>query len=396
MQNWLFNLSKSRWARLLSPKLRKAYHFDKHWLSPALQVQESISGTESVSANEGPFIYPSFRLDGVGIQVLIRIASRALAHQIGATYIHIPFVRLEHREIDPVGRKMSELEWASTWENYFNFGKAQTPVKTAVKTWGRNHFTTLFTQDKHRFGDPKDEGSVHRGIAGLQKEPRGHFVFNLGLCKHFADNSLELPDRILEELRAAMSPETPGGGSLPYHQKGKHVAIHIRRGDVWDQAQKGSTASRFTNKLVGEAYYIDLLRKWSAQFKQLSNEPLHFHIFSDGVPDNFSKFRFINDSRAEIPTGPGGDKVTNIHMYLRASTPYTIHSLIHAPVLLPGKSSFGAVAAILGRGKLIEDREIFEFYPYNMLLTNKSVHNRLIPTDELIPELLKNGREAKN
>jgi len=396
MQEWLFKLSKNRWARLVSRKLREAYHFDQFWLSPALEIQKNITAVEPIADGKGSFIYPSFRLDGVGIQVLIRIASMALAHQKGTRYIHIPFVRLEHREIDPVGQKMSDLEWASTWENYFNFGKGNIPLKAAVSAWGPAHLATIFTQEKYRFGDPKREHSVQQGIKKLDERLCKHSVYNLGLCKHFADNKLVLPESLLADLRDGLATNAPGGQALPYHSRGKHVAIHIRRGDVWDQIQKGSTASRFTNKLVGEAYYIDLLRKWSADYHKHSAEPLHFHIFSDGVPENFPGFHFIDEGLAEIPADSESKTVENIHMYLRASTPYTMHALIHAPVLMPGKSSFGAVAAILGKGKLIQDEEIFEFYPYNMLLTNPSVQKRLLRPGQLVPELIENGRDSEN
>lgn len=381
---------------MISRKMRVTHHFDQFWLSPALRLQENVSAFKPIDESEGPFIYPSFRLDGLGIQVLIRIACMALARQKGAHYIHIPFVRLEHREIDPIGRKMSDLEWASTWENYFNFGEGNTPLKTSAHTWGRALLATIFTQKKYRFGDPQSENSVQQGIKKLNKAPYNHSVFNLGLCKHFAENNLELPEILLADLRDGLAIQSPGGEKLPYHEKGKHVAIHIRRGDVWDQIEKGSTASRFTNKLVGEAYYIDLLRKWNAAYQNLSEEPLHFHIFSDGVPDNFPGFHFVEAGLAEIPAGPEGNKVENIHMYLRASTPFTMHALIHAPVLMPGKSSFGAVAAILGSGILIQEEEIFEFYPYNMLLTNESVHKRLVRSDQLVTEFLRDERERKN
>lgn len=392
MQDWLFGLSKNRIARLLSPKLRKAFLFDQHWLSPALKVQHSINSLSASSTSQpGPYIYPSFRLDGVGIQVLIRIACKALAKQKGAQYVHIPFVRIEHREIDPIGQSMTDLEWAQTWENYFNFGKGETLLQDTVDIRGRGHLAGIFTDQLHRFGDPNNEHDVQNGLAALTQNPEGHYVFNLGLCKHFSENNLKLPDELLKELRYHLDSKTPGGEQLPYHQKGHHIAIHIRRGDVWDQVKKGSKASRFTNKLVGEAYYIDLLRKWSAAYKEHEERPLHFHVFSDGVPDNFPGFHFIDNGSAEIPAGAGCEKVENIHMYLRTSTPFTMHALIHAPVLMPGKSSFGAVAAILSRGKLVHDPEIFEFYPYHMLLTNPSVHQRLVSTDELIPQLLQHG-----
>ena len=67
-------------------------------------------------------LMPAFRKDGVGIQAMVRICVMLLARQAGATYVHLPFLKLAHQNIDPTDCSLTPEKWAAKWEAFFNLG----------------------------------------------------------------------------------------------------------------------------------------------------------------------------------------------------------------------------------------------------------------------------------
>jgi len=117
--------------------------------------------------------------------------------------------------------------------------------------------------------------------------------------------------------------------------------------------------------MVSEEYYVELLKRLQKYFEP-SSKPVHFHIFSDGQPDNFRKFTFTGEQEAFLKL-ESGITIENIQFHLRQSTIDTLYHMIKAPVFIPGKSTFSVVAVMLSKFYVFYENEIRDFYQYDLL-----------------------------
>ena len=318
-----------------------------------------------------PMLLPAFRGDGVGIQAMVRICVMYLAKQTSATYIHLPFLKLAHQNIDPMGCSLSQEEWARKWEEFFNFGKGEICISDLANAMGEETLAKYMSAEDCQFYDPPQNivrdrlPSLLERIRECDREASEVFTFGLGLCRQSRECQLFPDTEFIKTLQEKFETNGYVPEEMLFSEQFLNIAIHIRRGDVWDACQAGSKKKWYTNKLVSEEYYVELLQRLQNFFKS-SSKPVCFHIFSDGRPGNFGKFTFISDHEAFLKLN-SGFLIKNVQFHLRNNTMDALYHMIKAPILVPGKSTFSVVAALLNNSYVFYENEICEFYQYDIL-----------------------------
>lgn len=347
--------------------------------------------------DERCILVPGLRRDGVGIQAMLRICVMFLARQANAIYIHMPFMMLAHQDVDPDGRTLSAEEWSIEWESFFNFGKDEYNIADLVDATGEAAVVKHMSARHRHFGDPMD--TTRGRLPAMVDRIRNHagddcgiYTFNLGLCRQPRECGLFLDQAFIRDLQKKFEANGYRPGENLYSEQFLNVAIHIRRGDVWDACQTGSKVEMYTNKLVSEDFYVALIGKLHNLFIT-SPRPVRFHIFSDGKQEIFERFTFTGEREAFLKL-ESGLLIDNIQFHLRQNTFDTLYHLIKAPVLVPGKSTFSVVAVLLGNSCVLYEDEIHEFYQYDLLEEYMRDNPRFVSltgledrTDELMQQL---------
>jgi hypothetical protein len=347
------------WKLIISKKKAQAAH------------QECEHTKNSTLVIDGQCILiPAFRADGVGIQAMVRICVMLLARQANATYVHLPFLKLAHQNIDPTGRSLTPEEWAAKWEMFFNFGKDEFHIADLASAMGQATLDKHMSAKDRQFGDP--QGVLRDMLPNLVEKIRsrdsgvsGIYTFGLGLCRQPRECQLFLDAEFINILQEKFGANGYRPEEMLYSEQYLNIAIHIRRGDVWDACQAGSKRTMYTNKLVCEVYYVGLLQRLQNFFGS-SPKPVRFHVFSDGRPDDFVKFTFTGDGEAFLKL-ESGTLIENIQFHLRQSTINTLYHMIKAPIFVPGKSTFSVVAVLLSNSYVFYEDDIREFYQYDLL-----------------------------
>lgn len=332
--------------------------------------QESEHAKNSKLVIDGQCILISgFRRDGVGIQAMLRICVMLLARQANATYVHLPFLNIKFKNNDPMGRFLTQEEWAAKWEAFFNFGKDEVHIADLANTMGQAKLAGHLSAKGRQFGR---DGALRSMLPDIVEKIRGRdsgtsgiYTFNLGLCRQSRECQLFLDAKFIQILQEKFESNGYTPKEMLYNEQYLNIAIHIRRGDVWDACQAGSKIRMYRNKFVSEEYYVGLLQRLQNIFGS-SPKPVRFHIFSDGRPDNFVKFSFTGEREAFLQL-ESGLLIENIQFHLNQSTFDTIYHMIKAPILVPGKSTFSVVAVLLSNSYVFYENEICEFYQYNLL-----------------------------
>ena len=334
-------------------------------------------------------LIPGFRYDGVGIQAMVRICVMLLARQANATYVHVPFLKLAHQSIDPVGQSLTPEEWAIKWEDFLNFGEGEFHITNLTNAIEKATLATQLLDKDGQFGDPKDDlrhklPSLVETIRSRDSEARRIWTFNLGICRQPRECQLFLDEEFVQILQKKFNSNGYIPEKLLYSEQYLNIAIHIRRGDVWDACQAGSKKTMHRNKLVSQVYYVELLQKLQNLFNS-SPKPVRFHIFSDGQPNNFDRFTFTDGHEAFLKL-ESGLLIENIQFHLCHSTINTIYHMIKAPILIPGKSTFSVLAVILSNSYVFYEDEITEFYQYDLLEQYMEGNTRFIPLNERVED----------
>lgn len=343
--------------------------------------------SKSISDIEGQCILiPDTRTDGVGIQAMVRICIMFLAQQANAMYVHVPFLKLAHQNIDPVGQSMSTEDWALRWEYFLNLGEDEFQFAALAKKVGKIALAKQFLDHNSYFEGPSDDlrhklPYIVEQIRDRNLEAQRIWRLNLGICRQPRECKLFLDEGFIQALQQKFRNNGYVPEEILYEDQNLNIAIHIRRGDVWDACQAGSTKGMYTNKLVTQEYYVELLQKLQHIFRS-SLKPVHFHIFSDGRHDDFDSFTFKNEHEAYIEL-QSGRLIKNIKFHLRQSTISTLYHMTKAPIFIPGKSTFSVLAVILGDSHILYDDQITEFYQYLLIEQYMKGNTRFTPLKEL-------------
>ena len=88
---------------------------------------------------------------------MIRISVMYLARQTESIYIHLPFLKLAHQDIDPDGCSMTTEEWAAKWEAFFGIGKGEFHIADLANAIGEFTLANQLATRERQFGEPRDE-----------------------------------------------------------------------------------------------------------------------------------------------------------------------------------------------------------------------------------------------
>ena len=130
-------------------------------------------------------------------------------------------------------------------------------------------------------------------------------------------------DRVIEKIRKCYYSNVKPDISDIYKPDKFNVAIHVRRGDV--------SATKYPSRYTSNEEYIRLIKN------QMWPENVQFHLFSEGVKEDFEKFTI------EFP---------NIQLHISENIQKTFHLLVEADHLIISKSSFCYCAALLNINKV--------------------------------------------
>ncbi|MEO0648316.1 MAG: hypothetical protein AAFZ17_19555 [Cyanobacteria bacterium J06650_10] len=358
----------------------------------ANQKLASAKDIDSPSQDRRIFM-PAYRRDGVGIQALVRICVMFLARQVNATYFHIPFLALQHQFNDPVGQALSVLEWAEKWEAFLNLGQGEPPISALVKQGDRQALARKMADENHQFGKPGvpmrvDLSNFLREASGDSTLLKDISVFDLPFFRD-TTSKLRFDADFVETLQAKFEANGYVPRQLLYSDQYLDVAIHVRRGDIWESYQAGKQKLGEKIRFISEDYYVTLLQRLQSFFHTSSkvpsnnfSKPVRFHIFSDGTAADFPQFTFVNQAEAYLNT-PSGMRIENIQFHLSQNSLDALYHLVKAPVLVPAKSSFSFLAVLLGKSRVLYDDQIREFYQYDFLADYMKNNSRFILLDDL-------------
>jgi len=376
------------------------FEFQSSWLGKLSFIKKAQNADQNSEKSKHTnfikdgqrFLTPAFRRDGVGIQTMLRICVMFLAKQTNATYVHLPFLELAHQKIDPQGSTLTSAEWAAKWEQFFNFGVNEVSIADLTNKMGIVTLAKHLSFKDRQFGDPHDAQRylLPKVIERIRNQDNGLYVFDLGLCRQPRECKLFLDAEFIKNLQEKFEDSDYKPDEIFFEQQFLNIAIHIRRGDVWDAYKAGSKRRMFTNKLVSQDYYVNLLDRLQDFFHK-SSKPIRFHIFSDGEPDNFDQFEFT-DGDSAILKFESGKVIKNIQFHLRRNTLDTLYHMIKAPILVPGKSTFSVVAALLNTSFIFYDDQIREFYQYTLIAKYMEKNPKFILLDQMHAQ----GAQIKN
>lgn len=237
--------------------------------------------------------------DGVGAQVHAVFSTMLFAKLYDLTYIHTPFTSIQHNA--------SGIEdWENKWEHFFSIGTGETAIRSATAVL------------------PTAQPLRHPLL--LWKKPG--VLYSVRNCHECTDLVPDQYDLIRTELQqkffAGKEFKTPpGAGHI------KHIAVHIRRGDV----SSGMNSDRYTNVET----IIQVLEQIFI-FMSDNRIPYKLHIYSQGKAEEFALF----------------DRYQPV-MHLSENEYDSFFGLVSADILVMAKSSFSYAAALLSRGIIIYD-----------------------------------------
>jgi len=335
----------------------------------AVQRAASLAEIDASLETRRAFI-PAYRRDGVGVQALVRICVMFLSERLGALYVHLPFLEVQHQFNDPVGCSLSRIEWAQQWEAFLNLGQGEHYISDLARQVGPQSFVRKMADDEHQFGKPgipprSDLSDFLGGSDSCNVHAKDINVFDLRFFRDAANSSLDFDSEFVEKLQAKFDANGYVPGQWLYSEQYFDIAIHIRRGDIWESFQAGDQRWEESIRFMSEDYYVDLIQRLQS-LSSVSSKPIRLHIFSDGQPTDFPQFTFVSKREAYLELA-SGDRIENIQFHLSQNSFDALYHLAKAPVLVPSKSSFSFLAVLLGKSYVFYDDAIREFYQYDFL-----------------------------
>ncbi len=350
--------------------------------SESTHTLDQSTDPQTLQPEDQCIVIPGFRRDGVGIQALMRIVTMSLCRHSGSTYVHKPFLDVSHQETDSKGRYESKTEWASNWETFFNLGQDERPLVHVANVVDRERlidFLSIRSEECLQLGLETTIGTSDFLRMVFNRELVGVHTAGLGICRTPNQGRLSLDTEFARVLRQRFL----AGGYSPraalYTGQYTDVALHIRRGDTWFGHGQTPTTAAHRTRAVAEEYYANLIRQLHPALSQLGR-PIRYHMFTDGNPEDFAQFTFIDDARCEaVLKCTSQPDIENICFHMSVGAMDTLFHLIEAPVLVPGRSAFSVVAALLSDSYVLVGDTVKGFYQYAFMseyMTNsrKFVH----------------------
>lgn len=296
----------------------------------------------------------AYRRDGVGIQAFVRICVMFLSQQVDAAYLHLPFLEVQHQFNDPIGRSVSRLDWAKRWEAFLNLGQDEYSISDLARRIGLRSFAEKMVDENSHFGKVGVPSRLAladflQGDVNCNVRVRDINIFDLRFFREAVDPGLAFDSAFVERLQAKFDANGYVPSQWLYDDQYFEVAVHVRRGDVWEAYKAGDQRWGERVRFMSEDYYVNLLHRLLL-LSTASSRPLRLHIFSDGQPTDFPQFTFVGDRVAYLDLACGV-RIENIQFHLSQNSLDALYHLAKAPVVVPSKSSFSFLAVLLGRSR---------------------------------------------
>jgi hypothetical protein len=247
------------------------------------------------------------RNDGMGSQALARMSAICLAKRYGLTYVHTPFLAMQHAEgLQTTSPYEASEEWAATWERILNLGHNE--VNAAECELPRVEIEDFIADQKWRSSP---------------------CLLSAGYFSMIIDGMPDAYHAVTESLRAKYFT----GIAQKRQSTAIEVCAHLRRGvDV--RPDNPDTAYRY---VANDAMAKSILMTQSI-LKDLGLTS-RARLFSQGDERDFDSFQELG-----------------FELHLNTPAISTFREFVEADVLIMTKSSFSYVAALLSDGVKLYDR----------------------------------------
>lgn len=250
---------------------------------------------------------------GIGHQIANWIAGYWFAQQFDVQFAHMPFSNQK-------------------WEDFLGFGEDEKSVKDLVNKNGYKKVTIpLFREN--------DENEISR-IKNIINSYRNQKVIFICEQDQFYKDQFRVMGDIKKKFYLASEREND---ILIYDQKRFNVAIHVRRGDIfeWQKSQDSNENIRWQNN----DYFKNVLE---LVIKNIQTEKsIALYLFSQGERKDFSEF----------------EKFPNLHYCLDMNAQDSFLHMVFADLLITSKSSFSYKPALLSNGIKISPEDFWHGYP---------------------------------
>eukprot|EP00240_Pyramimonas_obovata_P000709 CAMPEP_0118957624 /NCGR_PEP_ID=MMETSP1169-20130426/62201_1 /TAXON_ID=36882 /ORGANISM="Pyramimonas obovata, Strain CCMP722" /LENGTH=565 /DNA_ID=CAMNT_0006905713 /DNA_START=811 /DNA_END=2508 /DNA_ORIENTATION=- len=258
--------------------------------------------------------------DGFGGEVLSRISMRAGALEHGHTYVHTPFVELDH-----VGGQEAIME------TFVNLGADEIDIRQI-----ESEFVVIGTRslDYSALGDP--------GCSLI------HAAVNTDPCRKGATPANLAASMPVLRKRYRASPKP----ALPFEAAAYIVAVHLRRGDVLHLDHR---------KKISEDAILAAMSAVRATVEgdgSAEGRPVRFHVFTQGSPGELPEL----ESRPNTTARHGATTPE-----MAEAVKLAFHSFVMADAFIAAPSSFSYAAALLSEGRVFafnHDRSHLDNYTF--------------------------------
>lgn len=254
---------------------------------------------------------------GIGHQMANWIAGYWFAKQFGLLFAHISFSnsRIPYTE--------------SSWERFLGFGCGETRMEDLVKEKGyRVVRLPMFGEDREQ---------ELRMIRCIIRSYANQKVVFLAEQDQFYSDQYGVMEVIQKKFQNAL---VKRDRLLYEEEKGIHIAVHIRRGDVTNESSNPNIQMRW----LDTSYYRRILE---LLLERLEGKNPQIYIFSQGTKEEFEP---------EFP-------FPNVHYCLDMAAQNTFWHLTQADILIISKSSFSYKPALLSSGIVIAPKHFWHGYP---------------------------------
>jgi hypothetical protein len=249
---------------------------------------------------------------GIGHQMSNWLAGYWFARQFGLKFAHVPFPDRE-------------------WEDFLGFGDNEERVKDLVKSGYRIRRLPLF--EEHN----PDETELIKAIIRSYSGKRVVFIAELD---QFHRDLYSVMDDIRHKFHNAKARQSD---RLIYSKEDFNIAVHVRRGDIVAGALAGDEGMLM--RWQDNDYFVNVL----SQILKIIHTGRHIviHLFSQGKIDDFREFGRFENMQFHLDMNP-------LDSFLH---------MVHADLLVTGKSSFSYKPALLNKGIKLCPRDFWHGYP---------------------------------
>lgn len=249
---------------------------------------------------------------GIGHQIANWIAGYWFAQYFGLKYTHYPFAKHE-------------------WEDFLGWGEDEVHINTLKKQGYKIRRLPLFDEFNEK------EVALQRAIISSYSTKK---VIFLAEQDQFYRDQYGIIEEIRRKFYNAPSRDSQ---NLLYSNHNLNIAIHVRRGDILEDA----TNPNLTMRYLANDYYERILSTIIDKYKNVQKKDIHIWFFSQGKEEDYPEF----------------NKFLNLHWCLDMSPQDCFLHMVYADILITSKSSFSYKPALLNKGIKVCPKDFWHGYP---------------------------------